>query len=602
MDHQLTTKSIQREQSQKSPSSVPMQSYLAAQAPTHPLLRLQRAVGNQAVQRMVNAGEVGRQAQSSASMFDSRAQALTSTISPFVLQRKCDCGGTAASQESEEECAECKAKREATVQRSATDQAAPSETKTAPRVVHDVIRAQGQPLDAGTRAFMESRFGQDFSQVRVHTNAKAAESARAVNALAYTVGSNVVFGAQRYSPETSEGKRLLAHELTHVVQQHGTVENGGIQRQLEVGQVNDAAEQEADAQAALVVGRQGSGSVRVSGLLADTRLQRVADISKAPASLKCDLLTGGLHLDGTNILFDITSSTLTAAQKADIAIFANMWSSDGATDDVQVDGYASTDGSQELNWQLSCDRATAIRDELIANGVPATKISTVAHGETDEFSTTNFIRNRRAIISRHTPLGSPTPPTPTPTLTPPIPAAPAPRLSAVVTTAPTPGNCGSMNFVITWNLSANSAPAGGFVIQDITFTWNETDCANNAVPDPGGRTSPLRYFEAWRVAPNSTNLSPVTTDTFSWASGLPSGCTKDTVTVVATAQYHDNVAALPAHMVANNPSTFAGTLQSSLTDPATGGNTSPVVPHRLTFRWNCCPCSSKPTVVEAHTP
>ena len=64
---------------------------------------------------------------------------------------------------------------------------------------------------------MESRFGHDFSQVRVHRDAKAAESARAVNALAYTVGEDVVFGTGQYAPGSSTGQRLLAHELTHVV-------------------------------------------------------------------------------------------------------------------------------------------------------------------------------------------------------------------------------------------------------------------------------------------------------------------------------------------------------------------------------------------------
>ena len=66
---------------------------------------------------------------------------------------------------------------------------------------------------------MELRFGHDFSRVRVHTDAKAAESARAVNALAYTVGHDMAFGAGQYVPETSEGRQLVAHELAHVVQQ-----------------------------------------------------------------------------------------------------------------------------------------------------------------------------------------------------------------------------------------------------------------------------------------------------------------------------------------------------------------------------------------------
>jgi len=88
-----------------------------------------------------------------------------------------------------------------------------------PPIVQDVLSSSGQPLNSDTRDFMEPRFGHDFSQVRVHTDERAVESAEAVNALAYTVGRDVVFGEGQYEPETGEGKRLLAHELTHVVQQ-----------------------------------------------------------------------------------------------------------------------------------------------------------------------------------------------------------------------------------------------------------------------------------------------------------------------------------------------------------------------------------------------
>lgn len=89
----------------------------------------------------------------------------------------------------------------------------------APPIVNQVLTSGGQPLDAETRTFMESRFGQDFSHVRVHTDEQASESAEAVNARAYTVGKDMVFGVGQYEPGTSEGQRLLAHELTHVVQQ-----------------------------------------------------------------------------------------------------------------------------------------------------------------------------------------------------------------------------------------------------------------------------------------------------------------------------------------------------------------------------------------------
>ena len=86
-------------------------------------------------------------------------------------------------------------------------------------LIQSVLSSSGQPLDAATRSFMEPRFGQDFSGVGVHTDGQAAESARALQAKAYTYGSDIVFDSGEYSPDTHEGKMLLAHELTHVVQQ-----------------------------------------------------------------------------------------------------------------------------------------------------------------------------------------------------------------------------------------------------------------------------------------------------------------------------------------------------------------------------------------------
>lgn len=116
-----------------------------------------------------------------------------------------------------------------------------------PLIVHEVLRSPGSPLDHETRTFMESRFGHDFSQVRVHTDARAAESARAVNALAYTVERDVVFGAGRCAPYSGSGKQLLAHELAHVVQQGMTAEAG--QTKLVLDEAGDRFEGEAEHEA-----------------------------------------------------------------------------------------------------------------------------------------------------------------------------------------------------------------------------------------------------------------------------------------------------------------------------------------------------------------
>jgi hypothetical protein len=97
-----------------------------------------------------------------------------------------------------------------------SNKATPTE---APPIVKQALRLPGEPLDAGTRAFFEPRFGHDFSRVRVHADTTAAWSAEAVNANAYTVGSEIVFGSGRYAPASGVGRMLLAHELAHVVQQ-----------------------------------------------------------------------------------------------------------------------------------------------------------------------------------------------------------------------------------------------------------------------------------------------------------------------------------------------------------------------------------------------
>jgi hypothetical protein len=100
-------------------------------------------------------------------------------------------------------------------------------TSEVPPIVSEVLRSPGQPLDAVTRAFFEPRFGHDFSQVRVHSDARASQSARAVNALAYTVNRDIVFGNGQYSPATGASRNLIAHELAHVVQQSSSGASGG---------------------------------------------------------------------------------------------------------------------------------------------------------------------------------------------------------------------------------------------------------------------------------------------------------------------------------------------------------------------------------------
>ena len=182
-----------------------------------PCAGVQQNAGNFAVQRLFKSGSV--QAKLSISQPDDPyerqadrvADAITSTAEPMLARKCASCESTGSS------CASCAAEPEETIQRKIESSASTASASTPANPVHSLDA--GEPLHRATRAMMEPRFGSDLSQVRVHADARAAESARSVNALAYTVGRDIVFGAGQYAPQTSTGQKLLAHELTHFMQQ-----------------------------------------------------------------------------------------------------------------------------------------------------------------------------------------------------------------------------------------------------------------------------------------------------------------------------------------------------------------------------------------------
>jgi hypothetical protein len=158
------------------------------------------------------------------------------------------------------------------------------EMGSVPGLVNEVLGSTGHSLDDGVRAYMEDRLGRDFSKVKVHTDARAAESARAVDALAYTVGKDVVFGSGQYAPATLEGTRLLAHELTHVAQNAGASASGPIT----IGPAHDRFEVEADHQAGTIArGERPSAGPSMMNARTGARLSR-ASFTVGPATVKID--------------------------------------------------------------------------------------------------------------------------------------------------------------------------------------------------------------------------------------------------------------------------------------------------------------------------
>ena len=157
--------------------------------------------------------------------------ARSSDIRSYVLPRMCSCHG------SKHGCDECRKSAKGALRHSMSSTGL---IDPVPGIVYDVLRSTGDPLTSETRRLFDERLHSDFSSVQVHTDSRAADSAAAISARAYTVGSHVVFARGTYQPGTSEGRRLLGHELTHVRQQRGRTATA-----LRLGAANDHAELEA---------------------------------------------------------------------------------------------------------------------------------------------------------------------------------------------------------------------------------------------------------------------------------------------------------------------------------------------------------------------
>ena len=194
-------------------------------------LYLQRTIGNLAVQRLLRTPVEGRASRFSHDF--SRIPAHPPAVGTIETKLTVNTLGDVHEQKADavaEQVLRMATQEVPPVQRQPTEEkrirrktAGGAEMLTASPVVHEVLRSSGQPLDPAMRADMEPRFGHDFSRVRVHHDGKAAESAKSINALAYTSGNHIAFADGQYSPTTEGGKRLLAHELVHTLQQGNNV-------------------------------------------------------------------------------------------------------------------------------------------------------------------------------------------------------------------------------------------------------------------------------------------------------------------------------------------------------------------------------------------
>ena len=183
----------------------------------HPVLQLQQEAGNQAVAEWLRAGAI--RAKLAISSPDDPDEKEADRVAENIMRSSEDHVSAGAPcpcmLSGREMCEECRQKQ-GVVQRRASRG---GRFSAVPANIDVIRNSSGQPLESSSRQFFEPAFGQGLGHIRIHTGTEAAASARSIDALAYTAGNHIVFGAGHYAPDSSVGRRLLAHELTHTLQQ-----------------------------------------------------------------------------------------------------------------------------------------------------------------------------------------------------------------------------------------------------------------------------------------------------------------------------------------------------------------------------------------------
>ncbi len=300
------------------------------------------------------------------------------------------------------------------------------------------MRGGGQAMDNTTKAAMESSFGADFSSVKIHTNNQAVQMSQDLNAHAFTVGNDIFFNHGRYHPSSKQGIGLLAHELTHTVQQGGSVQNGqpvnlkedknmfggsvavGLKLPTSNPQKNQALFTKEINEFQKTGSKSNTGG-RVHQNTAVPGIQKADvlenDLSTVPNNLTCPVSTEKVNDENASLdmTFNQGGTILTAEDITNIAVFVNNWHSSALSVPVRIHGYASKDGTPAINWPLSCGRAEAVSKQMQkiqpaaklstgktfpagTAGIPAGFVQVFAHGETEEFSKTSLLQNRRVTV------------------------------------------------------------------------------------------------------------------------------------------------------------------------------------------------------------
>jgi outer membrane protein OmpA-like peptidoglycan-associated protein len=262
-----------------------------------------------------------------------------------------------------------------------------------PTSVRDHLNSPGRSLESTVRRDMEQRFGHDFSGVRVHTDAGAAASARAIDASAYAFGNHIVFGQGHYRPHAPDGQHLIAHELSHTLQQRHAKTRVS---EATLGSPHDASEHEAErsAFAAMRGERPSIGSTQALSVRrqpAPTSTGSAPPPVAVPGPSPSDALLEGASPILASAVGSVTlsgfvtgHSELNAAQLRELRRTAHnivVLLRRYPMSTLQVTGHADTVGGNESNRALGMQRAQAVRDVLVAEGVPESLPDVRSSGE-----------------------------------------------------------------------------------------------------------------------------------------------------------------------------------------------------------------------------
>jgi hypothetical protein len=493
------------------------------------------------------------------------------------------------------------------------------------------FRGGGAPLPPALRSDFEPRFGQDFAAVRLHTGAAAERAAAALRARAFTVGNDIAFGSGEYAPETPAGRHLLAHELTHVVQQTPLVAR---REPLAQRATTAASESDADSASPAAEGSPAAAeplaapAAAAAPLIVDDEAESVApgQMKKSEflgrlrdavrTAVQAVLAQAGRPVEELPILessFDRYQEEDAARLERDLSTLAPE-DARGATAAAAIPLVAARVGTMVAAWAgtgeiglapsggtLAAHEAAHASDQ--GSGVADDAASRLTGGETGAHG--------RGVRTGKEDEGAP-----------PVtlgliltsckkcsePAAP-PKLTKVTSSPPFAGDqCGNFAWGVKWQLD-NATAKGGLVVQNVETAFDVKDCEGKPIDvkalthstiDPA--SWPL--WEAWEIDRCEKGTGKKTDDSFTMCLfNDPPGMTcphdshvktKGSIKIKGTAEFFDGLG-LPKSFAPTGKSP-TGSLPVTRTAPSLGGGTG-AIDHSLTATWDCCEGSDKATHV-----